>query len=62
MVGKLDDEMAGIAPTNTRIVPLMESPLSLMIYPKVFGCNDLKEKAQKKGCKDFSIYNARYDM
>jgi repressor of nif and glnA expression len=40
----------------------MESVLALMIYPKGFGCNDLKEKMQKKGYKDYSTNNARYDM
>ena len=54
--------LAGITLTNTRNVALMESALALMIYPKGFGCNDLKEKMQKKGYKDYTINNARYDM
>ena len=54
--------LAGITLTNTRNVALMESALALMIYPKGFGCNDLKEKMQKKGYKDYNINNARYDM
>ena len=54
--------LAGITLSNTRNVALMESALALMIYPKGFGCNDLKEKMRKKGYKNYSINNARYDM
>jgi hypothetical protein len=54
--------LAGITLTNTRNVALLESALALMIYPKGFGCNDLKERMQKKGYKNYSINNARYDM
>ena len=61
-VKKGKTRLAGITLTNTRNVALMESALALMIYPKGFGCNDLKEKMQKKGHKDYSINNARYDM
>ncbi|HUZ60531.1 MAG TPA: transposase, partial [Hanamia sp.] len=40
-------KLAGITLTNKRNVALIESVLALMIYPKGFGCNDLREKMQK---------------
>ncbi len=55
-------KLAGITLTNKRNVALLENILTLMIYPKGFSCNDLKERMQKKRYKDYTINNARYDI
>ena len=61
-VKKGKSRLAGINLTNARNVALMESALALMVYPKGFSCNDLKEKMRKKGYGQYSTANARYDM
>ncbi len=40
----------------------MESILALMIYPNEFNGGDLKEIRKKKGFKNYTINNARYNM
>lgn len=54
--------LAGITLTKKRNVALMESILALMLYPNGFSCSDLKEMMHKKGFKNYTINNARYDI